>query len=224
MSEQISSKLNGVVGRLRMQLAIRCLAPALLLSGAVAFVLALLRVLTAESISGWFAIGALTVGIALAIAWALTRKVELLTAAKLVDARYKLHDRISTAIALDAQGKNSPAVTLQANDAAQHLGRVQAGEVVKMDIPRALWSGIVVSLIAIGMALWPLPKMDEVEAAPDVQVVDQRKPDATLPEVLGSTANRSLEVVDSANVQLKVENASEQPNPSENAAKIYFQN
>ncbi len=224
MSDQISSKLSGVVSRLRMQLAIRCVAPALLIGGAIAFVLALLRVLTAESISGWFAIGTLAIGVAFAIGWALTRKVELLDAAQLVDERYKLHDRISTAIELAGQANSTPAVTLQANDAVQHLGRVQASEVVKMDIPRTFWSGLGVSIIAIGMALWPLPKMDDVEADPTVEAVVQRKSDATLPEVLGSTANNSLEIVNTANVPLKVENASERPNPSENAAKIYFQN
>ena len=105
MSEQISNKLRSVISRLRLQRIVSCLAPALQYGGAVAFVLALLRVLTAGGIPGWLAIGTLALAIALAIAWACTRKVELLIAAQLVDQRYQLHDRIATAIALAANGK-----------------------------------------------------------------------------------------------------------------------
>jgi hypothetical protein len=95
---------------------------------------------------------------------------------------------------------------------------------VKIKLPRSLWSGIVVTIIATGMALWPLPELTEVQAAPVVEAAVERVPDAALPVVLGSTAAGSQEVVQRINPHPQDKMATQRPNPSSDAVKVYFQN
>src|SRR5436190_1403696 len=65
---------------------------------------------------------------------------------------------------------------LQVQDASQHLSHVEAGQVVPLELPRSLFAGAGVLLVALALLVWPRPHAVEAgppEPIPEIVAVAQ---------------------------------------------------
>jgi hypothetical protein len=153
---ELKNALSPVCGRMKRQaaldLTVRCLAA----GAAGALVLAMCR---AATDSTWPTIAALVVlGVSplAGLLLGLLAPPDWKSAARAVDDRYGLADRTTTALAVYPAVVSRPMARLVLKDAAQHLGQVKAGDVVRLRLPRGLAPAIALAVVALVVALVPL--------------------------------------------------------------------
>ncbi len=122
---------------------------------------------------GWLAFGLATA--VMLTAWRLWRsRLSRLDAAVEVDARFGLRERLSSAVALDADAAQSPVGQALLADAAERAERIDIRDQFPIRLEtRALWLLVPVAAI-VGLSL--IPDAQTPQAAPLTPVVNDRKP------------------------------------------------
>ncbi|MCP4782019.1 MAG: hypothetical protein GY878_00545 [Fuerstiella sp.] len=156
MKSEILTFLTPVRSRLRAQSVVATLGTGAVIGGVICILMALARAASGFSVANSaLAVVFLTgVGVAAIIGFVLKRSWH--EAAAAIDHHYRLKDRTVTALEFTNQSTTTALQQLQVQDAASHLGTVNAREVVPIGAPRR-WGWAVLSVTAaLTLMLWPL--------------------------------------------------------------------
>lgn len=155
MEHQVFSSLAPVRRRQQWLFAVRIAIYGLLCSAAAGIGLGLWRVMFGPSVSLMTTVGVLSAGPVLGAAIGLVWRRSWQSAAAAVDAHYRLKDRSLTALEFLATPQGSEFHRLQVDDAAEHLRRIEAAQVVPLRMPRAFPYAIASLALAVVLGVWP---------------------------------------------------------------------
>ncbi len=155
MTEQMHCRLKPVRARQRWRLALWAAAIGLLAGSCLGILLAGVRLLGA-GLPLLAVIGMPAAGLALGLAAGLLWRRSWKDAAVAVDLHYRLKDRAATALAFLGEPEPTVMHRLQIVDAIDHLGRIEAREVVPLEMPRPLPYAVAALSLAVLLVLIPL--------------------------------------------------------------------
>jgi hypothetical protein len=155
MEHQVYSSLAPVRTRQRWQFAVRIAIYGLLCSAAAGIGLGLWRVMFGPSVSLPTTVGVLLAGPLLGAAIGLACRRSWQSAAAAVDMHYRLKDRALTALEFLKNPQDSEFHRLQVVDAAEHLCRVDAAQVVPLRMPRVFPYALASLALAVVLGVWP---------------------------------------------------------------------
>jgi hypothetical protein len=158
MRPRIVHGLTPVRRRQRAQVVLWAAALGLLASSVVGIGLGAWKLVMGRPVALPVALGVLAAGPVLGVLAGALARLRWHEAAVAVDARYRLKDRIASALEFLARGRAtaSPVHELQIADAEDHLTGVEARAVVPIRVPRALPVAVGTLAVAAALLAWPL--------------------------------------------------------------------
>jgi len=209
---EILTRLRPVCQRQRNRAALQGVARGLLYGSAIALAIGLLSLALAmwpfslavlPDAAKWLfhwalltslAVTALVVGPLIGLWQAVRREPDLHAAAALVDRRYRLQDRTSTALGFLEKAERRTLEDLQIADCTKRLSRLDPRAVVHIGLPRPLTAALVLSGLAVAaivaLAAVGPPKEPPVKPAPEATATDEPTVDKPAP-LADATAARS---------------------------------
>jgi hypothetical protein len=167
VQEELRQIVDAVASRMRRPAMWRYLAIGLLAGGGLGILAAGVRLAGGWDFFRWIALGCVVVLPLAAAAVAWNKKIDPLRAIRAIDAHYQLKSRAMTLWSYLGSGELDEAQGLVVGEAWPHVKRADAKEVVPVDIPKTIYGGAALALLAIVLILLPVPTFNRTARSQD---------------------------------------------------------
>ena len=154
MTSQVQWKLSAVRWRQRWLSGLHGATWGLLCGGVATIVFGMARWWQSLPNSPWWGAAGILGGAVCGLVVGLILRRGWHEAARSVDTHYRLKDRTATALAFFGKSDDSGMRQLQIDDALQHLGTVNAADVVPFRTHQSLPYAVAVSILAVGILVF----------------------------------------------------------------------
>jgi hypothetical protein len=156
MHAQLENAISAVRKRMRRQVLLRCVATGCVLGGVIGVTTAAVRILAGGYIPWWLVPIATLAAPVIAAVHGSRQTVSDDSAARAIDDRYSLKNRIQTALAFSQTAQPTEAQSMQIAEALPHLSGIDPTRIVPTPMPKQIYGGCAAIVVAIGLAFSPV--------------------------------------------------------------------